>query len=62
MRRVRPVVQLFGHLHTDGGLWRDEATTYVNATTSECQRKPTVIDVDVASRVVRAESVPIGRS
>jgi Icc-related predicted phosphoesterase len=62
VRRVRPVVHLFGHIHTDGGLWRGDQTTYVNATTSECQRMPTVIDVDVASREVRDVSVPSARS
>ncbi len=55
---VAPLVHLFGHIHQDGGLWRDGPTTFVNATTWECERAPTVIDVDPATRAVIAVQVP----
>ena len=59
---VRPVVHLFGHIHTDGGVWRDADIVYVNATTSECERMPTVIDVDISARDVREVQVPARRA
>lgn len=58
-RRVEDVVprlHLFGHIHQGGGLWRLGETTFANVTTWECERPPTVVDVDVAG--VRAVSVP----
>jgi Icc-related predicted phosphoesterase len=57
-RRLRPLVHLFGHIHTDGGVWYDDGITFVNATTSECERMATVLDLDIATREVRAVSVP----
>jgi predicted phosphohydrolase len=45
VRAVAPRLHLFGHIHQDGGLWRDGATTLANVTTWECERAPTVIDV-----------------
>jgi len=48
-RRVEetaPRLHLFGHIHQDGGVWREGATTFANVTTWECQRAPTVIDVE----------------
>ena len=42
--RARPALHLFGHVHQDGGLWSVEGTTYVNVTTWECERAPTVLD------------------
>ena len=44
--RVRPRVHLFGHIHQDGGAWETDGTWFVNATTWECERGATVIDVD----------------
>src|SRR5262249_49740326 len=43
---VRPRLHLFGHIHEDGGVWREPHTLYVNCTTWECERAPTVIDLD----------------
>lgn len=57
---VAPRLHLFGHIHQDGGLWRDDHTTYVNVTTWECERAPTVIDID-ADRVVPVFVPPHGR-
>jgi len=59
LARVRvavPRVHLFGHIHQDGGAWPIGPTLFVNATTWECERAPTVIDVD--EREARAVSVP----
>jgi predicted phosphohydrolase len=42
---VRPRLHLFGHIHQDGGAWREHATTFANVTTWECERAPTVIDI-----------------
>src|SRR3989442_2727769 len=59
---VRPLLNLFGHIHEDGGLFEEQGVTFVNCTTWECSRAPTVIDVDVkASRIVPV-SVPAARS
>lgn len=43
---VTPRLHLFGHIHQDGGVWRDGATVFANVTTWECERQPTVIDID----------------
>ena len=62
-RRVvhaRPRLHLFGHIHTDGGLWTEGATTFVNVTTWECERAPSVIDID-ASSITPIEIPPHGR-
>ena len=53
---IRPKLHLFGHIHTDGGLWRKGETVFANVTTWECERGVTVLDVD--SGTVRAVSVP----
>jgi Icc-related predicted phosphoesterase len=43
---VAPRLHLFGHIHQDGGAWRDGATVFANVTTWECERGPTVIDLE----------------
>ena len=43
---VTPRLHLFGHIHQDGGLWHDGSTVLANVTTWECERPPTVIDLD----------------
>ena len=60
VRVVRPRLHLFGHIHADGGAWVDGATTYVNCTTWECERGPTVIDVR-ADRVDVVQAPPARR-
>jgi len=47
---------LFGHIHQDGGSWHHEGMVLANVTTWECERAPTVIDIDASS--VAAISVP----
>ena len=53
---VRPRLHLFGHIHQDGGLWEHEGTVLANVTTWECERAPTVIDID--DRAIDAIHVP----
>lgn len=63
-RRVaeaKPRLHLFGHIHQDGGLWQVGATFFANVTTWECERPPTVIDIDPSTRRVVPVSVPPAR-
>lgn len=46
VRDVSPRLHLFGHIHQDGGLWREGSTTFANVTTWECERGATVIDIE----------------
>ena len=43
VREVRPKLHLFGHIHEDGGLWAEGATTFVNVTSDYCMRAPQVL-------------------
>ncbi len=61
MRFVRPRLHLFGHIHEDGGLFVDGETSFVNVTTWECERAPTVIELDPESREVTPIHVPPAR-
>ena len=56
VRLAAPRVHVFGHIHQDGGAWEIGATLFVNATTWECERAPTVIELD--ERGARAAVVP----
>jgi predicted phosphohydrolase len=56
--QLAPLVHLFGHIHQDGGLWTEGATTYANVTTWECERSPTVIDIDPTTRIVSGVQIP----
>ncbi len=59
---VRPKLHLFGHIHEDGGAWERDGTWFVNCTSWECERAPTVIDYDeVTHTVLRVEAPPSGR-
>lgn len=58
VRRTRPALHLFGHIHQDGGLWREGETCFANVTTWECERAPTVLDYDAAARRVVEVDVP----
>ena len=57
---ARPRLHLFGHIHQDGGLWTNGTTTFVNVTTWECERPPTVIDID-RSTITAVTIPPHGR-
>ncbi len=56
---VRPRLHLFGHIHQDGGSWTDHGTVFANVTTWECERAPTVIDID-GERVTAIVIPPTG--
>ena len=56
VEEIAPRLHLFGHIHRDGGLWREGATTFANVTTWECERGATVIDLD--ARALAAVVVP----
>ncbi len=43
--RTKPRAHLFGHIHQDGGAWTNGTTWFLNVTTWECERDPTVFDV-----------------
>lgn len=58
VRRTRPRLHIFGHIHEDGGLWVDGPTVLVNATTWEGERSPTVLDYDLRTREVTPIDVP----
>jgi hypothetical protein len=62
VREVRPTLHLFGHIHQDGGLWREASTTFANVTTWECERAATVLDVDPVTKKVAVVSVPPRRA
>ncbi len=49
VREVAPRLHLFGHIHQDGGMWTVGSTVFANVTTWECEREPTVIDIDARS-------------
>jgi hypothetical protein len=51
-----PRLHLFGHIHQDGGAWQRGATLFANVTTWECERAPTVFDID--SDAVQPVSIP----
>jgi Icc-related predicted phosphoesterase len=53
---VAPRLHLFGHIHQDGGAWQHGATMFANVTCWECERAPTVFDIDAGS--VTAIAVP----
>jgi len=57
---VRPKLHLFGHIHESGGAWTIDGVTFVNCTTWECERAPTVLDVGAAG--VTCVSVPPTRA
>jgi len=48
-QRVKPMMHVFGHIHEAFGLWTDDVTTYVNASTCTLRYKatnpPIVIDL-----------------
>ena len=58
VHRTKPLLHLFGHIHEDGGVWRERGICYANVTTWEGERGPTVLDVDVSSRQVVEVHVP----
>jgi Icc-related predicted phosphoesterase len=56
---AKPRLHLFGHIHEDGGSWSERGIAMANVTTWECERPPTVIDINDLR--VRMVSVPATR-
>lgn len=61
IRRVRPLLHVFGHIHEDGGVWRDSGFCIANVTTWDGGRGPTVFDLDLSARSVKPITVPPAR-
>lgn len=61
VKAVRPALHLFGHIHEDGGAWDVDGTLFANVTTWECERAPTVVDVDPATVRATRVNVPPAR-
>lgn len=57
VQEVRPLLHVYGHIHQGRGAWREGPTTFVNATTWECELPPAVIDVDVTNGLVDVVTV-----
>ena len=57
---VQPRLHLFGHIHQDGGTWLGGPTLFANVTTWECERAPTVFDLE-AGTVTPVTVPPHGR-
>lgn len=57
---VKPRVHVFGHIHQDGGAWEGVDTLFANVTTWECERPPTVFEIDADSAT--AVVVPAARA
>jgi Icc-related predicted phosphoesterase len=59
LERVQPLLHVFGHIHQDGGAWREgPATVISNVTTWECERSPSVFDIDPEAKTVETVSIP----
>lgn len=58
VRRVNPSLHLFGHIHQDGGFWRDGKTCFANVTTWESDRRSTVIDYVPESQQIKVVDIP----
>jgi predicted phosphohydrolase len=59
--RVKPRLHLFGHIHQDGGFWQLGPTAFANVTTWECERAPTVLELNPIDRQVHQLVVPPAR-
>ena len=57
VEQVQPRLHLFGHIHQDGGMWEQSGIHFANVTTWECERAPTVIDID-PERIARVHVPP----
>ena len=58
---VAPRLHLFGHIHEDGGVFPVGGITFVNATTWECERPPSVIDLDPDTFEISLVAIPPAR-
>lgn len=62
VRRIKPRLHMYGHIHQDGGMWREDLVVFANVTTWECERAPSVFDVDPQTKEVVAVSIPPARN
>ncbi|TNE45268.1 MAG: hypothetical protein EP343_27010 [Deltaproteobacteria bacterium] len=60
IQRIRPLLHLFGHSHACGGVYLKEGIGFANVTSWECERGPTVMDIDPHSKLVTFVEVPPG--
>lgn len=59
IERTSPALHVFGHIHPDGGAWQHGKDSLIaNVTTWECERAPSVFDIDAESKVVTQVCVP----
>lgn len=58
---VSPLLHVFGHIHDAGGVSTHGPTVFANVTTWECERAPTVLELDVKRRCVTPVDVPPAR-
>jgi len=58
IRRVRPALHLFGHVHEDGGFWAAGGVAFANVTAWEGERGASVFDLAVSPRRVVPVYVP----
>lgn len=62
LERTRPALHVFGHIHQDGGAWTTgPAGMIANVTTWECERPPTVIDIDPQTKSPSAVDIPAAK-
>ena len=61
VHRVAPALHLYGHIHQDGGFWRAGGISFANVTTWECERLPTVLDIDPVTCAIVPVSIPAAR-
>ncbi|NUP06270.1 MAG: hypothetical protein HOW73_09450 [Polyangiaceae bacterium] len=62
VQRLQPALHLFGHIHEDGGFWRDGVTAFANVTTDECTRAATVVDMDPHTKAIVPTFIPNKRA
>lgn len=59
-QRVQPLVHMYGHCHSGGGVRFQHSTCFANVTTWECERAPTVFSLDPTSRILTILEAPLG--
>lgn len=58
VKRVRPLLHVFGHIHEAGGVWQEDGVMIANVTAAEGRRGVSVFDLDPETRRVVAVSIP----
>lgn len=60
MKRIQPLLHLFGHSHPCGGLYFKDGINFVNVTSWECERGPTVFDIAPSTKLIQFVDIPRG--